>query len=185
VWSKVIATGILAVITSFSTLVPAVREFLGASSPVPHWALAYRGAVSCHCDSKQSKPRVKITLIDVGDRIAETNIPFRLKVYCEMRNDSNRTVDVRFDNYISTELKVTRIVPAALQLKFQPGGGWSPEPSVERVAVLPGQTFRAWIAPDETVFNKAPFEWLRSQMGTGQMGTLVLNVDGQEIKIGL
>jgi hypothetical protein len=131
-------------------------------------------------ESRRVDSAVKITLIDVYDRMAPTKIPFQLKVYCAMRNDSNRVIDVRISPYMSNELKVISNTPGALQLQFQPGGDWSPDPSTDNVAVLPGQTFRAWIAPDEALFNKASFERLRGQMGKGQMGTLILNVDGQE-----
>jgi hypothetical protein len=94
-------------------------------------------------------------------------------------------INVRIFSYISKYLKVKRFTPGALQLKFQAGGGWSPNPSADNVAVLPGQTFRAWIAPDESLFHKASFDRLRSKMGSGEMGTLVLNVDGQEFPMPL
>jgi hypothetical protein len=156
VWSKVIATGILAVVAGISTRFPTVREFLVASSVVPHWILlcaarllllgasslvppwilltAAAVLVACvivMAVARRSKPQttsvdsaVKIKLIDVSMAEANTHIPFRLKVYCEIRNDSNRMVDVRISTYISKEVKVTRITTGALQLKFQPGGGW-------------------------------------------------------------
>ena len=186
VWTRaaaaLLATGLLA--GGSAILSSAVREYLGASSLVPHW-VALLGAILLLLAiivavARRSKPRVKIKLIDVNDHMAETDITFRLKVHCEMQNDSDRMIDVQIDDYIAKELKVMRKTPGALQLKFEPGGGWSPNPSADHVAVLPGQTFRAWIAPDEALFNKASFERLRSKMGTGEMGTLILKVDGRE-----
>jgi hypothetical protein len=217
VWSKVIATVIFAVVAGISTRFPTVREFLVASSVVPHWILLCAALLLLLVASsvvppwillcatlllllgiilvvaRRSKPQttavdsaVKITLINVDARDArgaETKKPFPLKVYCEMVNDSNRPVDVQIWNYISKELKVSYITRGALQLKFLTGVPFVPNPSVERVAVFSGQTFSAWIAPDEKLFNKESFE--RSPRGTGQMGTLVLKVDGREYRVPL
>jgi hypothetical protein len=184
VWSKVIATVILGGISAIAAVIfPTIREFLGASSLVPHWALLSAALLFLAiilAVAQRSKPRVKITQTDVS--ILEDPTPgrsFPLKVYCEMRNDSHRAVNVRLCPYIPDAVKVTRFTPGALQLKFPTG--WLPQPDgLERVAVLPEQTFKAWVAPDETLFNKASLDGLR-----GQIGTLVLNVDGQEIKIAL
>jgi hypothetical protein len=199
VWSKVIADqinrviacGIGLIVAGFCTIYaffPAFGEFLRTSVPVPYWAVLLGAALLLLLllgimlvVARRSKPPVKITLINVYHRVAPTKLDFAtLKVYCEMQNNSKRAVDVQISTYISKELKVSHITRGALQLKFQPGVPFSPNPSVERVAVFPGQTFSAWIAPDERLFNKESFERLRSQRGTGQMGTLVLNVDGQE-----
>jgi hypothetical protein len=190
VWTKaaatLLATGLLA--GGSAILSSAVREYLGASSLVPHW-VALLGATLLFLAiivavARRPKPRVKIKLINVYHHVAPTNLDS--KVYCVMRNDSNRAVDVQISKYIPNELKV--VSPnaiAALQLKFQPDGDPCPQKAVERVAVFPGQRFTAWIAPDETLFKEALFDRLRSKMGTGEMGTLVLNVDDQEYSMPL
>jgi hypothetical protein len=203
VWSKVIADQINRGIACGSGLIvavfgviyaffPAARKFLGASALVPHWALVVLSvallllaimlavARRAKTQSRSVDSGLKITQIDVW--IAEDkrpNISFPLKVYCEMQNDSNRAVDVRLCPYIPDAVKVTRFTRGALQLKFPTG--WLPQPDgLERVAVHPGQTFKAWVAPDETRFTKVTLEGLR-----GRIGTLVLDVDGQTIDMPL
>jgi hypothetical protein len=150
--STVLATAILGCFGAlfsalFSLFTAAGRRYLEAPLLVPHWvallsaALFFLAIVIAIVIARRLKPRVKIKLIDVNDHRAETDITFRLKVHCEMQNVSNRTIDVQIDDYISKELKVMRKTPGALQLQFEPGGGWSPNPSAKHVAVLSGQTF--------------------------------------------
>jgi hypothetical protein len=68
------------------------------------------------------RPKTQITFVDT--EVKEDKRPeigFALKVYCEMRNDSNRMVDVRLFTYISNAVTVKRFTPGALQLKISTG----------------------------------------------------------------
>jgi hypothetical protein len=186
VWTRAVATVLAAgILGGISTISPNVRGFLAAASLVPNWALVLLGAALLLCAMVMAvarRPKTQITF--VGTEVKEDKRPdisFPLKVYCEMRNDSNRVVDVRLFTYISNAVKVKRFTPGALQLKFGQGqtAVWAPQPdAVERVAAYPRETFRAWVAPDE--FNKVTLEGLR-----GRIGTLVLDVDGQKIDMPL
>jgi len=60
-------------------------------------------------------------------------------------------------------------------------GEWCPEDQgVDRIAVLPGQLFRAWVGPDESKFSQEQVTKLR-----GQLGTLVFLIDGAALNIDL
>jgi len=58
---------------------------------------------------------------------------------------------------------------------------WLPiDHGLERVAVLPGQLFQAWIGVDEGKFSAGLVNEQR-----GRIGTLVFSVNGKRVDIGL
>ena len=70
------------------------------------------------------------------------------------------------------------IQASVLQVKLRE---WYPDKEgVDRVSVLPGQQFKAWVGADDKKFTKDQLERLR-----GQIGNLVLKVNGQRVDISL
>jgi len=122
VWSKVIAGLILAAI-------------LGAFKKPRAWAL-----------------RTFITpkLTKTGDWTSEhPGATYPLKHYVEMKNDSWRMMHVRLSAYTPAAVTLKKFVFGGLTIQL--GNEWCPpQHSVERIAVLPGQSCRAWLGVDTT-----------------------------------
>jgi hypothetical protein len=149
VWSKVIGTGIYALLT---------------------WAgfMAY----------KHMKRDLGKALAPQVDVVTANGASYPLKIYVEMRNSSKKCIDVHLVDYKKKNIALQRFTPRTLQLFFQV---WSPEKeSVDRIAVYPGQRFRAWLGADP---NKHTEQQVRDNLGS--IGTLIIAVDGKEVPIEL
>ena len=94
-----------------------------------------------------------------------------------MQNTSTECADVRVSEYRPRTVTLKQFVLDVLQVQLRE---WCPRDGVDRVAVLPQQLFRAWIGIDERKFNEERVRALR-----GQIGTLVLSIDGQAISVAL
>jgi hypothetical protein len=98
-----------------------------------------------------------------------------------MRNDSTICADVRLSAYKPIKVTVKNVPLDVLQLRF--GGEWCPRPNgVDRLAVLPGQLFRAWIGIDETKFND---EQAQEHLLQGEVGTLVFTINDSSVPVDL
>jgi hypothetical protein len=119
----------------------------------------------------------KIALLDAHPHQTPPPASYPLKYRIKMRNDSSYAVDVQVSRYLQEVVPLKRFVTDVLQIKL--GKAMQPErESVERVAVLPGQQFQAWIGVDETKFDVRTLDALK-----GRVGTLVLAVNGREIEM--
>jgi|SRR5271165_335889 len=155
VWSKVIATIIVAVLASI-------------------WAaIQFRllGRLRNYFSPKLTKIDVRIS-----DEPGKT---FPLKVFVQWRNDSKKCVSVSLSEYRPERITLKRFVPSTLQILFQPR--WVPEPEAAAlVAVLPGQLCQAWVGADETKCNATQVEAL-----IGKLGVLVIKVNGNDLSVQL
>lgn len=103
---------------------------------------------------------------------------FRLKCWVRLRNDAAECADVQIINYTQKRVNLT-FVTNVLQINF--GNDWYPptgKPGMERIPVLPGQLFQAWVGVDEKNFNKDQVLALR-----GQIATLVFRVNGRRLNV--
>jgi len=184
VWSKVIAAGIITAITATAGIIwPPVRGFLLTASLVPYWLFGLLGlVVVCAIVIVLDANRPKVHVTPVGDvEVGEDKTPgrsFPLKVSCVIRNDSSQSIDVQVFDYTPGTVTLKKFVTDVLQVKLRE---WYPDKhGVERLAVLPGQQFKAWVGADESRFTKDQLDRLR-----GQIGSLVLLVNGRRIDISL
>jgi hypothetical protein len=117
-------------------------------------------------------------VIDARAEPAALGAGYPLKYRITMQNNTAMVAEVRIAEYRPKRVTLKRLVLEVLQLWF---GEWLPAPDgVDRIAVYPQQQFRAWIGIDESKFNAQQVEALR-----GQIGTLVLRVDGEEVPVDL
>jgi hypothetical protein len=114
----------------------------------------------------------------VADVVPNAGTSFPLKIYVEMRNNTKRCMDVRLVEYKPKNISLERFSPRTLQLFFL---NWQPkDESVERIAVYPGQRFRAWFGADP---KKHTEQQVRENIG--KLGTLIVSVNGKDIPIDL
>jgi hypothetical protein len=128
---------------------------------------------------KQTAP---VNIVKVGETdVVEDKTPGRsypIKAYCILRNDSVACADVRVADYTAGAVTLKKFLTEVLQAKSRE---WYPDKSgVDRIAVLPGQQFRAWVGADENIFTKDQVERLK-----GRIGTLILIVNGERMEITL
>lgn len=122
------------------------------------------------------RPNLKV--IDAHVR-AVSGLTYPLKYRVRMRNDSAGCIDVQVSRFEAKKVTVKRQVTSVLQVKLDEDL-WPDKKGVDRIAVLPGQQFQAWIGIDETKFDPSKVELLR-----GDIGQLILLVNGQTIEIKL
>jgi hypothetical protein len=107
-----------------------------------------------------------------------TGRDYPLKCYAQMRKDSAGSIDVRVIRFTPKSATLKKFVTGILQVRF---ADWCPQAQgVDRLAVLPGQYFQAWIGLDESKFTEEAARGLR-----GRIGTLVLTANGHHVDINL
>lgn len=127
---------------------------------------------------RRYQPAASINLIHVAV-VMNPSATFPLKCYVTMRSDSVYAADVRVAGYRPSAVTLQRLVLDVLQVKL--GDRWFPQDhGVERIAVYPQQQFQAWIGLDSNRFDEHQARAL-----IGQLGTLVLSVDGKPVSIPL
>jgi hypothetical protein len=127
------------------------------------------------------QPHEPATIQAVHTWVVEaTNATYPLKIRYQMRNTSLRCADVTTQGYKLTNPLISKqVVSEVLQLKVN--SKWSPEPDgVPRIAILPGQEFRGWIAANDGIFKK---EQIEKQIG--KLGAIVLLVDGNVVAVNI
>jgi len=119
-------------------------------------------------------------IVKLSDQVSYTGgMGFPLKLHMQLRNDSSEAVDVQLKEYIPKLITTKGLPLEVLQIRI--GGTWQAQPQgVSRIAVFPEQQFQAWIGLDEGKFNKGQIEEHR-----GNIGTLVLFVNGHDVRIPL
>jgi hypothetical protein len=107
-------------------------------------------------------------------------LTYPLKIRVTMRNDSTQCVDVRLSAYLENRVSAKQpFVTKALQLELS--NEWLPKINGEvRIAVLPGQCFRAWVGLDDKLFTREQIE-----KHEGQIGILILLVNDKMLEISL
>jgi hypothetical protein len=104
---------------------------------------------------------------------------FSLKCWVQLRNEAAECADVRIISYMPHSVHLKRFVPDVLQIRL--GNEWyPPHAGVDRIAVLPGQLFQAWVGVDEKSFNKDQVRALR-----GQIGSLTFRVNDKPVNMNL
>jgi len=136
-----------------------------ATYNIPVWALgilvvvfyflilALIGAIIWKRKRVQSLPaaNVEIRKIEVlaTDPAQGSVLTFPVKCNLTLLNDSQIPIDVRVLGFEPGAVTLKENKVNTLVLQFH-GSWWPSNNSVERVAVFPGQQFRAWIAVDDT-----------------------------------
>jgi hypothetical protein len=131
-------------------------------------------------EREQAVQRPIIDLVNVRITNSDPGVPrlkYPLKCYVTLRNKSSECIDVSLSNYLPGNVTLKDFSSDVLQLRFK---GWWPQPGVERISVLPGQLFRAWVGPNERKFNEEQVNSLR-----GRIGTLVFSINGKPLSIDL
>jgi hypothetical protein len=130
----------------------------------------------------QSKPNITTTSCRISPSPSpDTELKFPLKCYITLRNTSTKSADVQLSDYKSTAVTIDEFPFNVLQVQL--GGHWFPNPNgASRIAVLPDQTFRAWVGLDHRNYSR---EFARELLIKGRIGTLVFLVDGKKFNINL
>lgn len=166
VWSKVIAAGILALIGSIGII-------------FNWWNAGFRRLVQLVGAKVRPAPNIRKIDVEIPPQNPALRLGFPLKCYVTLQNASIECAEVRVSEYRARTVTLKQFVFDVLQLGFR--GQWFPAPDgVDRIAVLPQQLFRAWVGVDERKFSEDQVNRLR-----GQIGTLVLLVDGKSVNIDL
>ena len=187
VFSKVIAQGIIYFILVLVGLgwVGTLLDWWGSGF---WWSIAFTvlggvgglagGFVFFRREQQRPAPNIRVVDIDVPDQNPSLNLTYPLKCYVTMQNNSTQCIDVRISDYKPLNVTLKQFLLDVLQVRLR---NWCPErDGVDRVAVFPQQQFRAWIGIDERKFNEERVRALR-----GQIGTLILSVDGEAVSIDL
>jgi hypothetical protein len=126
----------------------------------------------------EAEPNITVLDISIPPPDESKTLTYPLKCYVTLRNDSAACADVRISNFKPGAVLHKKFVTDVVQLKLRE---WSPsDHGLERVAVLPGQQFRAWIGVDEDQFNP---EKVRSLQG--RIGTLFFVVNGKTVPVNI
>jgi hypothetical protein len=110
--------------------------------------------------------------------VEEPGARYPLKIRYQMKNMSTTCADVTMqDCRLNNPVMLKQVISEVLQLKHY--AQWDPNPDgVTRVALLPGQEFRGWVAANNTIFSKEQVERL-----IGNLGTVGLIVDGTSFEV--
>jgi hypothetical protein len=155
VWSKVIAAAIMGVMASVWVSI----RF--------HWLGRFK---------RFWNPTLTKTNVRLSEQPGKM---YPLKYYVEFRNDLAKCVEVSLSGYHASKIALKRFVPNTIQLSLN--GSWLPEHvGVDRIALLPGQTCRAWIGIDETKFNASQVTTLE-----GSLGVLTVKVNKKDFAVQL
>jgi hypothetical protein len=122
-------------------------------------------------------PALNVKVVDIHIPPQDDNRTFPLKCYVTLQNNSTTCADVRLSEYRAHKVTLKQFTFDALQVRLR---DWEPEIAVSRVAVFPEQLIRAWVGLDEKKFSADQVNELR-----GQIGTLILLVDGKPMPIDL
>ena len=175
VWSKVIATGIIAIIGSilvwagayFGSVMTVLAVGLAAVFGIGIGFILFR--------SREIHPDANVKMLEIGIAPFAKDANFPLKCRIQFRNDSVECADVRIYDYKPCTVTLKQFVVDVLQLRLREE--WCPrDEGLDHIAVLPGQRFRAWVGPDETKFTEDQARQL-----IGKIGTLVLRVNSQNV----
>ena len=182
--SAVIAAGIVAAIPAIWGAHGLWWQNLLAAYSIPLWLIVLvAGLMSAslvfNFRSRRRKPsgvnpQIRFISANVSFAALEKSLTFPLKCHFQFCNDSPECVEVRIGGFEPKKVTLKAFVPNVLQVKLR---NWSPESEgVDRIAVLPDQIFQAWIGIDEKTFDERRVRDL-----LGQLGTLLLIVDGNKI----
>jgi hypothetical protein len=191
VWSKVIATLVAAaILTSIAALWDKYTKSGFKLSQItvvlPLWFLivllvgSFIFSVLILSKVLRSKysfaPTIKLTGVEVPDPIPNPPMSFPVKCHFTFRNDSQGCIDVAVSDFEPEAVTLKNLPIAVFQIQLNQR--WLPEDhGVSRIAVLPGQLFRGWIAPDEDRFSST-----QARILVGRLGTLVLSVNGRVVR---
>lgn len=127
---------------------------------------------------RRGEPNIKVVDITIPPQNPALRLTFPLKCYVTLQNESTECIEVRVSEYRPRKVTLKQFVLGVLQVNLR---GWHPTTDgVDRIAVLPQQSFRAWIGLDEKKFSDVQANELR-----GEIGTLVFLVDGKPVPIDL
>jgi hypothetical protein len=125
---------------------------------------------------RQDNLRIKLIDTSIPDPDPNRTYSYPVKCYIEISNESPQSVDVRATEFHPNAVTLRKFVREILQVRL---GSWCPTPDgVDHIAVLPYQSFRAWVGIDETKFTAAQVRGLK-----GKLGTLYFVVNGKTMPI--
>ncbi len=174
VWSKVIAGLIVAGILGLLALITAR---LRVAYPVPVWALLSVATVlifsAIWLYPRRPNPIVHVTNV-VATPPDGSILGFPLKLYVTFRNDSKEMIDVRVFDYKPAFVQQKEFAEGVLTIELRQENWYPHDFGATRIAVLPGQKFKAWIGVDESKHEASGINSF-----PGVLGTLTLFINGQ------
>jgi hypothetical protein len=106
-------------------------------------------------------------------------VMYPVKLYVTCRNDSQFPVEVCLSSYEPALVSHRQFNPGVLTILM--GQKWLPlDHGVDRLAVLPGQLFKAWVGVDEKKCDAA-----KVNESKGRIGTIVFQVNGEAVAFDL
>jgi hypothetical protein len=196
VWKDPVGAGIIsgvavAILVSVAGKLSDAKTLL-TSFPVPLWviiiaAFTLIGTVykllTHHDPTPNIEPYNFETKIGSISMVAELSpseeqhtYPLKCRVW--LRNESKGCIDVMLLRYEPEKIHYKLFRQGVLQIELA-GGAYIPtDHGADRIAVLPEQNFRVWIAIDETKYSQQEV-----QGAYGQVGTLVFKVNGKEERV--
>jgi hypothetical protein len=180
IWTDPVASQVIAgIILAMLAVGRAVyRENFMKPYPVPLWAIFLIAFVFVRTWSlfvRKRKPKISVQSVVATDPPSGVQLTYPVKLYVTCRNDSKFAIDVRMLEYKPKLVQHRQFVPGVVQILI--GQAWLPsDHGVERIAVLPGQLFKAWIGVDERQCDAVKVNGLK-----GRIGTLVLSVNDRPI----
>jgi hypothetical protein len=130
-------------------------------------------------EQPSQQPYIETIHVQISAPGPNTTLKYPLKCYVTLRNKSRECLDVSLASYEQDAVTLKDFPIDVLQLRFR--GEWCPRPDgVERISVLPDQSFRAWVGPDDRKFSADRLNEMR-----GRIGTLVFSMSGKPFSVKL
>jgi hypothetical protein len=184
VWKDPVGAGIISGVV--------VAILLLTSFPVPLWgiiiaAFTLVGTLYKLLTHHEPPPSLEIynfeptvALISMAPELAppEEKHTYPLKCRIWLRNESKGCIDVMLLRYEPEKIQYKLFRQGVLQIELA-GGAYIPtDHGADRIAVLPGQNFRLWLAMDETKYTIQEVAGARDQIGA-----IVLKVNEKEERV--
>jgi hypothetical protein len=168
VWNKVIAGLFVAFIL---WVVPPIRTRLKAA----FWAFLrpQKRDAAPVVPVTHVEPVVIVTHVVATPPDGKTRV-FPLKIYATFRNDSHVMIDVRVLSYTPMFVRQKEFAEGVLTVELRQENFYPQDIGASRIAVLPGQKFKAWIGVDETTQEAS-----KINSHPGVLGTLTLSINGK------
>jgi hypothetical protein len=198
VWKDPVGAGIISgvvvaiLVSAAGKLSPANAAVFLKSFPIPVWVIIIAvftliGTLYRLITHREPPPSIEPynfkTKIASISMVAEFSPPeekhtYPLKCRVWLRNESKGCIDVMLLRYEPDKIHYKLFRQGVLQIELA-GGAYIPvDHGADRIAVLPEQNFRVWIAIDEMKYSQQEV-----QGAYGQVGTLVFKVNGEEERV--
>ena len=198
VWKDPVGAGIISgvvvaiLVSAAGKISPASAAIFLKSFPIPLWVIIIAvftlvGTLYRLVTRHEHPPSLEtynfvptVALISMAPELAppEEKHTYPLKCRIWLRNESKGCIDVMLLRYEPEKIQYKLFRQGVLQIELA-GGAYIPtDHGADRIAVLPGQNFRLWLAMDETKYT------MQEVAGAGgQIGAIVLKVNEKEQRV--